>query len=82
MWANNTVATSDMLYDMREEASARLKYAEATNLNIVDCGLFINKDFPYLGASPDGVVMENGVAVGIVEIKCLKMLRSRTVHLN
>ena len=79
LWANNVVATADMLYGMREEASARLKYAEAINQNIVECGLFLNKHYPYLAASPDWVVMENGVAVGIVEIKCLKMLRTRTV---
>ena len=79
LWVNNIIATSDMLYGIREEASARLKYAEETNLDIVECGLFINKHYPYLGASPDGVVMENGVAIGIVEIKCLKVLRTRTV---
>ena len=54
LWVNNIIATSDMLYGIREEVSARLKYTEETNLDLVECGLFINKHYPYLGASPDG----------------------------
>ncbi|KAJ8704320.1 hypothetical protein PYW08_013044 [Mythimna loreyi] len=36
------------------------------NLLIEDCGLFVDKEFPFIGATPDGVVGENN----IVEVKC------------
>ena len=36
LWVKNIIATSDMLYGIREEASARLKYAQETNLDIVE----------------------------------------------
>ena len=45
----------------------------------MECGLFVNEKYPWLGASPDGLVYEVGKAVGIIEIKCLKCLRNRTV---
>lgn len=69
-----------MLYGINEEPAARTKYTEVTNMSVVECGLFINKLYPYLGASPDGIIMENGSATGIIEIKCLKILRTRTIE--
>lgn len=30
------------------------------------CGLFVHRQFPFLGASPDGLINE----YGIIEIKC------------
>jgi len=35
-------------------------------MSVRNCGLFINPNYPFLGASPDGLVGESG----IVEIKC------------
>ena len=39
------------------------------NFQIFDSGLWINKDFPYLGASPDGIVSCDCCGIGMFEIK-------------
>ncbi|GBP52835.1 hypothetical protein EVAR_38997_1 [Eumeta japonica] len=39
--------------------------AEQEDINIEQCGLFIDKDLPFLGASPDGVAGDT-----IIELKC------------
>ena len=38
-----------------------------TSTEVRQCGLFINPDFPFLAASPDGVIESNNE---IIEIKC------------
>ena len=38
--------------------------------SLSDNGLFISKDYPYLGASPDGLIDCTCCGSGIVEIKC------------
>eukprot|EP00794_Sanderia_malayensis_P004347 gene4347-4926_t len=40
------------------------------NQQIMNAGLIINPTWPWLGASPDGIVMEAGKIVGAIEIKC------------
>lgn len=45
-------------------AMSQLEHQE--NIKIIPCGLFIDKNHPFLGATPDGVIDENR----IVEIKC------------
>ena len=40
------------------------------DLEIVESGLIINPQWPWLGASPDGVLVSNGRVVGGIEIKC------------
>nr|CAD7418951.1 unnamed protein product [Timema cristinae] len=36
------------------------------NIDVTNCGLFVDKDQPFLAASPNGLVGDNE----IVEIKC------------
>ncbi|RVE52850.1 hypothetical protein evm_002507 [Chilo suppressalis] len=48
-----------------QKAIEQLKMQE--NIDIKPCGLFIDRDTPFLGASPDGVVVGKDM---IVEIKC------------
>ena len=40
------------------------------NFNVKECGLFIDKENPYIGASPDGVVSCSCCGRGLLEIKC------------
>ncbi|XP_070560516.1 uncharacterized protein [Ptychodera flava] len=40
------------------------------NAVVVNSGLFISKKYPYLGASPDGIVLCKCCEKGILEIKC------------
>lgn len=47
------------------EATAIRQLEEQLNIKIHKCGLFIDEQFFFLGASPDGVFEE-----GLVEIKC------------
>lgn len=44
------------------------------NKKIEPYGLFIVKDLEYLGASPDGLIHDNG----IVEIKCIASAKNLT----
>ena len=41
------------------------------DFKIFDCGLFISEDYPFLGASPDGLVSCSCCSDGVCEIKVL-----------
>lgn len=47
------------------EATAIRELAAILNMPIEKCGLFIDREFPFLGATPDGKC-----EIGIIEIKC------------
>lgn len=55
-----------MQHGIEYEAVARKTIETALNISIKRCGLFIDAQIPFLGASPDGLIEQNG----IVEIKC------------
>ena len=76
LWNPQSVVTLDMLYGIQEEPAARAAYTKWSGLEVTTTGLWVNSKHPYLGASPDGLVAPGN---GIIEIKCLKVLRSRTV---
>ena len=76
---NKGITTYVMLYGIMEEPKERQEYENLKNVIVKECGLFLNKRYPWLGASPGGIVYHDGVAMGIIEIKCLKALRDRTV---
>ena len=44
------------------------------NFIISDSGLFISTDFPYLGASPDGLIGCECCGAGACEIKVIKKI--------
>lgn len=39
-------------------------------MSVRSCWLVVSPKWPWLGCSPDGVVVKGGVPVGCVEIKC------------
>ena len=43
-------------------------------------GLILNPDFPYLGASPDGIVNCSCCGVGCLEIKCPSKYRDNLIE--
>ena len=55
------------------EVEARSKYNTMSRVHkdfqVTDCGFRINPDYPYLGASPDGVITCSCCRDGICEIK-------------
>ncbi|KAJ8882099.1 hypothetical protein PR048_018587 [Dryococelus australis] len=57
---------ADTRWGTEMEATAFLSVSETLGKKIENCGSFIHKEYPYLGATPDGVIEESA----IVEIKC------------
>ncbi|XP_036150394.1 uncharacterized protein LOC118648181 isoform X2 [Monomorium pharaonis] len=62
----SVVDTAGMKYGRENEKEAIKVLATKLNKDIQPCGLFIDYKNPCLGASPDGLIEENG----LVEIKC------------
>jgi len=61
-----SVDTAAMKYGREREKVARKEITAKLNKEIKSCGLFIDYENPCLGASPDGLIDENG----LIEIKC------------
>ena len=49
------------------------------NIQVAKSGLVISSAHPFLAASPDGIVMKNGEAIGLVEVK--NLLRNKRLNL-
>ena len=81
MWSNKKLnPTNDMKYGIAEEANARFAYCEVSGNKISETGMWIDTRYPFLGASPDGLILNNtGEPVGVLEIKCLKLLKDISV---
>ncbi|KAG5870659.1 hypothetical protein JTB14_001043 [Gonioctena quinquepunctata] len=72
-----------MKYGIEMESVARTSY----NLRILDedeeiqqIGLVVNKNYPFLASSVDGIVLKNGKINRIIEIKCPKLLAGQDPH--
>lgn len=81
LWSpyDTMIKTYDMIYGIENEPNARRKYEIVTGAKVVSCGLFVNKMYPFLGASPDGLIMNGEEVAGLIEIKCFKVLRNKSV---
>ena len=67
-------------YGIEEEHYAIQAYSKSANISIRKSGLWVNKNYPHLGASPDGLVYDSQEnLLGIIEVKCLKALKDQTV---
>ncbi|GFU39859.1 yqaJ domain-containing protein [Trichonephila clavipes] len=55
-----------MKYGLANEEIARKQYEREYSTEVKICGLFVDKDKPFLCASPDGLVGDDG----LIEIKC------------
>ena len=62
----SSIDTAAMKYGRENEKIAMKELAQKLNKEIKPCGLFIDIENPFLGASPDGLIEDNG----LVEIKC------------
>ena len=58
--------TSITKYGIFHEKDDIIYLEENLKMKIHPCGLFVSEHLPYLGATPDGIIYEDG----IVEIKC------------
>ena len=80
-WFKQTFTTPDMQYGITEEVNAIASYTKATGNEVHPSGLWVRKKYIYLGASPDGLILNNfGRVRGIIEVKCLKALKTKSVH--
>lgn len=63
---NNDIHTYAIQHGKINEPEAIRKYEQKTNSNVTPCGIFVDKEYGFLAASPDGLVGTNG----IIEVKC------------
>ena len=69
-----------MQYGISEEPNAIFAYSKLTGTQVFSSGLWVNKKYVYLGASPNGLIFDSDKRLrGIVEVKCLKALRNQTM---
>jgi len=81
LWFTKNIQTKDMQYGLNEEANARKAYMDASGFKVLKTGLWVNLSHPFLGASPDGLVVtspDDRVA-GVLEIKCLKIMKDISI---
>lgn len=57
-------------WGQEHENEAKLCFEDLFGVSVSTCGLFVSKEMPFLGASPDGLVSN-----ALVEIKCPWILR-------
>ena len=81
LWYPEHVTTIDMQYGIENEPKAVEAYVLLTGVTVVKSGLWISRQYPHLAASPDGLIFDPEMTnlAGIIEIKCLKILRNKTV---
>lgn len=74
--AFSTEATS---YGISHEIQGKKAYCDIKkNVHIHDCGLVVNPQFSFLGASPDGKICDE-LLCGVLEVKCPYAARDMTV---
>lgn len=61
------LSSESIIFGRLNEKKAVDMYEAATKLNVDNCGLFVSIDYPFLGASPYGLVGQEG----LIEVKCL-----------
>lgn len=65
-------------YGASNEKKALRAYILKTGYHTHTCGLLVNPNFPFLGASPDGKVCSDGKC-GLIEVKCPFSARDMTI---
>ena len=65
-------------YGKCNEIIAKQKYLRQGPGHIHDISFVVNPKYPFLGASPDGMVCGNGIT-GIIEIRCPYSIRDMTI---
>ena len=61
IWFKETFTTFYIQYGIEEEPYAIQVYSKfvTTNISIRKSGLWVNKKYPHLGASPDGLIYDS-----------------------
>ena len=61
-----SVTTKAMLHGKQFESKAIMKFEQQKSVKCLPAGFFIKPDYPFLGASPDGVINDEY----LIEVKC------------
>ena len=81
LWFPPYIASRDVAYGISMEPKAREAYTSVTGHSVIQSGMWVCNRCPYLGASPDGIILDTmGNAIGILEIKCLKIFREKSIE--
>ena len=64
-----------IVHGKKYEADALTRYKSDFNVDISECGIFVSKEYPFLGASPDGITEDNI----ILEVKCPFRCKNKTI---
>lgn len=65
--------TPAIMYGRVREPDALARYSSVKGVEVTRCGIFISSDYPYLAATPDGLVGEDS----LVEVKCLPSVKDK-----
>lgn len=57
-------------YGIKTEKKALKVYSDILNVEVLESGLIIHKQMPWICCSPDGIVLKNGQPDRVLEIKC------------
>lgn len=80
-WFPSSFTTVHMRYGIENEEEAIKEYVTTKQVSVARSGLWINKKYVHLAASPDGLIFDScSNLVSIVEIKCLKILKLHSVE--
>ena len=80
-WFPKHITTKDIEYGIEKEAAARAAYEAVTGTCVSESGIWVCNRFPYLGASPDGLIKDaNAKTIGVIEIKCLKIFKEKSIQ--
>lgn len=66
-------------YGKKTESEVFMAFKTAFNLEIIQVGLVISSQNPWLAYSPDGVIFEQNIPTKVLEIKCPFKGKSKTV---
>jgi len=72
----NAVQGASLHYGQEKEQTAKERYMELTQCTVINSGLVVKAEQPWLAASPDGLILKDGKVV-VLEIKCPFKCRTR-----
>ena len=74
--------SASVQWGVDNETNAILKYQKElqNKATAANCGLVVSPKWPWLGCSPDGIVMNEGVPVTCVEVKCPYSIKEMSIH--
>lgn len=72
--SNFKTAATEYWLSRKKQAREFFAQKSAVNSHFHDCGLVVNNEFPFLAATPDGKICENGECK-LLEMKCPYLAR-------